>query len=401
MTVASVKNKVVFVCDGINTAFSFDFKVLKAEHLKVYIVDGDSETLLILGADYAVTNINEDVGGGIALTVPPNSGLKLVIVRELLPVQETAFSNQGPFYPQIHESAFDQVVMLIQQSINTIGSTAGTDSRVLFLGLADTDGQGAYRAKGNRIANLGKPINDTDAARVLDLKPFADAAQDAAQDAQNSSQQASLDAEEAKQAAQDAKEYAESIDVSSFYTKEETNAAIETAIEENKYDFYRDAPVGFVMDWEGVAPPNEKWLKYNGATFDPAMYPELVALNRYTNNKLPDVSDRYVRYIGNRTDKWLQYHIMEDAVQRMTGTFNVRSGGGVVVEWPEGMGDTGYATGVFKKGTKNVGSFPSWSSNASISTYAVDFDNGLQARVSDETHPKTITIRARIVKALP
>ena len=390
MTVASVKNKVVFVCDGINTAFPFDFKVLKADHLNVYIVNGDSEALLNSGTDYVVTNINEDAGGEIILVNPPRSGLKLVIVRELPPVQETAFNNHGPFYPQIHESAFDQVVMLIQQLINTVGSTVGTDSRALFLGLADTDGKGAYRAKGNRITNLGTPINGTDAARVDDIKPFADAAQQAAQGAQNYSQQASFDAEEAKQAAEEARQYAESIDVSSFYTKEETNTAIETAIEENKYDFYRDAPVGFVMDWDGVAPPNEKWLKYDGSTFDPARYPKLAALGRYANNKLPDVSDRYIRYIGNRTDKYLQYHTMDDTIQNITGDFNHAV---MHTNYSKATGAFGIASNLQFNGCKGDGA------GVMFITQSVNFNAGNVARTSDETRPKTIMIRTRIVKA--
>ena len=60
MTIASIKNKVVFGCDGTNTIFSFDFKVFKEEHLKVYIVDGDIETLLTLNTDYAVSGLSED-----------------------------------------------------------------------------------------------------------------------------------------------------------------------------------------------------------------------------------------------------------------------------------------------------------------------------------------------------
>ena len=252
MTVSSTKNSVTHNCNGVTTDFPFDFKVFKNEDLKVYLVD-DNLTLLTPDIDYAVYDLNQDSGGHIVLNIAPSSNQKISIHRILLPVQETSFPNQGAFFPKVHESAFDQVVMLIQQLINTVGSTDGGESRALLLGPADENGQGAYRANGNRISNLGEPKNDTDAARIGDIKQFSDAAETAAEAAENASQAAITASDEAKQAAQDAKEYAESIDVSSFYTKEETNAAIETAIEENKYDFYRDAPVGFVMDWEGVA----------------------------------------------------------------------------------------------------------------------------------------------------
>ena len=395
MTIASIKNKVVFGCDGTNTIFSFDFKVFKEEHLKVYIVDGDIETLLTLNTDYAVSGLSEDSGGKVMLTTPPSNGLKLVIVRELPPVQETSFRNQGPFFPEIHESAFDQVVMLIQQMMNAIGSTDGTNSRALFLGLADTDGQGAYRAKGNRIANLGDPINDTDAARVIDLKPFADSAQQAAQDAQQSSQKASEDAAKALDSAQRAEDAVNSIDTSTFYTKTETDAAIDEAIEANKYDWWRDIDVGTEMDWNRDSLPNEKWLRLDGATFDPVMYPDLAALGIYKNNKLPNVSNRYIRYIGNET-KYQPYQLLEDTMQRIVGS----AGNGASV----GLVDsTSVLTGAFKRGAfKSKFMFTLIAATAgSGGLYALDLDNATINRTSDENRPKTIMIKTRIVKALP
>ena len=402
MTIASIKNKVVFGCDGTNTIFSFDFKVFKEEHLKVYIVDGDIETLLTLNADYAVYDLSEDSGGKVILTTPPSNGLKLVIVRELPPVQETSFRNQGPFFPEIHESAFDQVVMLIQQMMNAIGSTDGTNSRALFLGLADTDGQGAYRAKGNRIANLGDPVNDTDAARVIDLKPFADSAQQAAQDAQQSSQKASEDAAKALASAQRAEDSANSIDVSSFYTKTETDAAIDEAIEANKFDFWLDAPIGFVMDWELPSLPSDKWLRYNGATFDPAEYPELAALGIYENNKLPDVSDRYIRYIGNET-KYQQYQLLEDTMQKMEGEIVSRKNSGLILRFAGGNAYDGYVNGVFEKMLENTGFYGSYTSGESgkVFSSSIKLNNTLSCRTSNENRPKTIMIRTRIVKAKP
>ncbi len=400
---------VTFDGDNQTKVFSFDFKVLKAEHLQVYLVEDDSETRLTDGSDYTVNNLNEEAGGSITLIQAPKVEQKLSIHRILLPVQETAFRNQGPFFPQIHENAFDQVVMLIQQMINTIGDTVGTDARSLILGLADTDGQGAYRAKGNRIANLGKPVQETDAARVLDLKPFADAAAQSAHEAEQSAQsimgienRTTELANNAAQAAEDAHNSALSIDTSTFYTKEEANTAIETAIKTHKFDFWRDAPVGFVMDWEQENLPNEKWLRYDGSTFDSEQYPELAALGIYPNNTLPDVSDRYIRYMGNET-KYQQYQLLEDTMQRMEGTWSIRDDTGTLLYWPDNPSSNyGKASGVFKRKTdwRCTGYFKSFQVGNQVYSSDVEFDNSLVTRTSDENRPKTIMIKSRIVKAL-
>ena len=154
--------------------------------------------------------------------------------------------------------------------------------------------------------------------------------------------------------------------------------------------WFDSAPVGVTFDWEGVSPPSEKWLKYDGSTFDPARYPKLAALGRYTNNKLPDVSDKYIRYIGNRTDKWLQYHTMEDTMQRIEGEWNAVHGAYVAgnnylrvsgaIKYIGGIGDVGNA---YAGGSGN----------------RLGIDTALVARTSDETRPKTIMIRTKIVKA--
>ncbi len=109
-------------------------------------------------------------------------------------------------------------------------------------------------------------------------------------------------------------------------------------------------------------------------------------MGRYANNKLPDVSDRYIRYIGNRTDKWLQYHTMEDAIRNITGAI------GQIDDL------SGEATGAFSK-TFNVGM--GWGQIAGGGGNFIDFDASRVVPTADENRPKTITIRARIVKALP
>ena len=71
MTVSTTKNRIVFVGDGATKLFGFDFKVIKAEHAKVYLVVNDVETLLILGTEYTISGLNNDTGGAVEIETPP------------------------------------------------------------------------------------------------------------------------------------------------------------------------------------------------------------------------------------------------------------------------------------------------------------------------------------------
>ena len=149
--------------------------------------------------------------------------------------------------------------------------------------------------------------------------------------------------------------------------------------------WFDSAPVGFSVDWEGASLPSEKWLRYDGSTFDPARYPKLAALGWYANNKLPDVSDKYIRYIGNRTDKYLQYQTMEDAQQAWEGRF-----------WANDLNTSQAPTGVASIVTsRNSGAWTGdrWSS------YLFNISNVGAVRTADENRPKTIMFRTKIVKA--
>ncbi|MCV5663440.1 hypothetical protein OFN50_30935, partial [Escherichia coli] len=86
-------------------------------------VDSDENiTELVLDTDYTVTNAGSYNGGNVVLTAPLASGWKISIARELEPTQETDLRNQGKFFPEVHEDAFDKLTMLIQQSFYWINS---------------------------------------------------------------------------------------------------------------------------------------------------------------------------------------------------------------------------------------------------------------------------------------
>lgn len=106
--------------------YPYDFKIFDESHLLVVvqrIADGQ-ETELVLGADYTVSGVEDTNGGSITLTDDGqawitasklSSNYKISIVRDMPVTQNDDIRNQGDFYPEVHEDAFDKMVMLVQQ----------------------------------------------------------------------------------------------------------------------------------------------------------------------------------------------------------------------------------------------------------------------------------------------
>jgi len=119
MTVASEVNKAIFLGSGSAGPFTFGFKFFVNTEISVTKTGTDDvETILGEGDDYVLTGAGVDTGGSVTLTVALEVGETIEVLRELDMLQETSFVNQGAFYPELHEGAFDRVVMMIQQVYN-------------------------------------------------------------------------------------------------------------------------------------------------------------------------------------------------------------------------------------------------------------------------------------------
>lgn len=60
----------------------------------------------------------------MVLTSPLAIGWQISIARELAPTQETDLRNQGKFFAEVHEDAFDKLTMLIQQAYSVFRGAA-------------------------------------------------------------------------------------------------------------------------------------------------------------------------------------------------------------------------------------------------------------------------------------
>lgn len=160
MTVSSTADRASFDGNGVTTVFPLPFRFLADSDIVASLIEDATEsvTLLTLGVDYTLFGAGEPDGtdgnpvSELTMLTAPATGFTLTVVRQMQPTQETDFINQGRFFPEIHEKAFDKVTMLIQQAI-------GTANRALLI---DALGQ-FFDSRDLPIRNVGSPDQDTDA----------------------------------------------------------------------------------------------------------------------------------------------------------------------------------------------------------------------------------------------
>lgn len=156
MTVSTQVSRNEYTGNGATTQYDFTFRILDKSHLLVQTLDtSESIVTLTLGTDYTVTGVNRYNGGKVVLTSALPTGYKISIERSTPVTQEASIRNQGGFFPEIHEDAFDKLTMLVQQAY---GWWSGLSLRKPSW-LANY-----YDALNNRIRNLRDPSQSQDAA---------------------------------------------------------------------------------------------------------------------------------------------------------------------------------------------------------------------------------------------
>lgn len=163
MTVSTEVNHNEYTGNGVTTTFPYAFRIFQASDLLVTTSDTNGTLrTLTLNTDYTVSGVGSYSGGTVILPVPLGNGWSISIERDLPVVQETDLRNQGRFFAETHEGAFDYLTMLIQQCFGWLRLALLKPN---FLARY-------YDAKQNRIANLADPLGSQDAVNyktVLDL----------------------------------------------------------------------------------------------------------------------------------------------------------------------------------------------------------------------------------------
>lgn len=117
MTVASATAKSgPYTGNGSQTVFAYGFKIFANTELQIIRTSvAGSDTTLALGSDYTVSGVGADAGGNVTTTVAPATGEKITILRNVALTQLVDLRNQGGFYPEVHERAFDKLTMAVQK----------------------------------------------------------------------------------------------------------------------------------------------------------------------------------------------------------------------------------------------------------------------------------------------
>ncbi|HCM9501965.1 hypothetical protein L8P89_00490 [Enterobacter roggenkampii] len=155
MTVSTEVSHNEYTGNGVTTAFPYTFRIFKKTDLVVQTVDTSNNTnTLTVDVDYTVTGAGGYAGGNVVLSTALANGWKIGISRKLPAVQETDLRNQGKFFAEVHEDAFDYLTMLVQQAFaaNQLALTKPTSVATY------------YDAKNQFIRNLITPLLGSDAA---------------------------------------------------------------------------------------------------------------------------------------------------------------------------------------------------------------------------------------------
>ncbi|WPO53997.1 hypothetical protein SH589_06730 [Klebsiella aerogenes] len=155
MTVSTEVDHNDYTGNGVTTSFPYTFRIFQKSDLMVQVADlNENITVLTLDTDYAVTGAGGYSGGAVVLTSPLANGWQISISRDLPLTQETDLRNQGKFFAEVHEDAFDKLTMLIQQCFGFLRLALRKPSFIANY----------YDALNNRIRNLRDPSQSQDAA---------------------------------------------------------------------------------------------------------------------------------------------------------------------------------------------------------------------------------------------
>lgn len=116
MTINSASSRASYIGVGSVGPFPFAYRIFAATDLVVTkATDTGLETTLSYPADYSVSGVGNRNGGSLTLTQALPSNYALTIRRVLTLLQPANIRNQGSYFPETHEDAFDRNVMMIQQ----------------------------------------------------------------------------------------------------------------------------------------------------------------------------------------------------------------------------------------------------------------------------------------------
>jgi hypothetical protein len=101
-----------YIGDGIAVAFAYDFPVFDEDHIEVTRTSAAGvKTVLVLNVDYTLTGVGDLGGGSVVLSDALAVGESLEAIPSPPLTQEVDLVNQGAFFAEVIERAFDYAAL--------------------------------------------------------------------------------------------------------------------------------------------------------------------------------------------------------------------------------------------------------------------------------------------------
>ena len=126
MTISTTTTKNQHNGNASATTFAYNFKILDQSHLEVIKTNASGvDSTLSITSDYTVSGVGADSG---SITYPVSgtalaSGEKITIRRKQNFLQSTDLQNQGGFFAEVHETAFDKQTQFALQNQEELDRT--------------------------------------------------------------------------------------------------------------------------------------------------------------------------------------------------------------------------------------------------------------------------------------
>lgn len=163
MTVSTSTSLVQYNGDGVTTVLTVPFYFLQNSHLLVQQTNNNvsppTTTTLVLGTGYTVTGAGNEAGGSITLTSAAPTGYVTAISRNVPSTQLIHYVPNDAFPAGTTEAALDQLTMLAQQVLLSLGYTVSLPASAVNNGVSSVlpypqSGQFlAWNNTGNALVN--------------------------------------------------------------------------------------------------------------------------------------------------------------------------------------------------------------------------------------------------------
>lgn len=115
-TIAENDRKERFIATAGQTVFPYDFPIYAAADLQVRRERAGAITILILGTDYSVTDVENQTGGNVVLTTGATAGDIIVILSAMSTARAAQFVNGGDLAAAALEAELNRIRILFQQN---------------------------------------------------------------------------------------------------------------------------------------------------------------------------------------------------------------------------------------------------------------------------------------------